>query len=519
MGETDIKTESNQKENSENTENKYEFVTETIKRKPVDKKRLGHKVLFTVLLAIVFGIVASLVFVFLTPKIYSKIYPEEISTISIKEEEMVDNAKSEELDNVEDADESLDIIKLNENSESDNTETSSDGNGEETSSDENGEAGNSEDNKQNDEVSDEEKAEGDLESANAEGEDNKEEVKEPEIRNTIINQVTEIKELALDDYKSLYKQMYEVAGVASRYVVTVTGISESTDWFMNSYENGNQSTGIILADNGKELIIITNLSSLNDAKDIEVTFCNGEIAKGIVKKSDKETGLVVVAVNLDDLSDGAKNAISMARLGNSSLKTLTGTPIIAMGAPLGINDSIAFGLVTSNMHAIDVVDSTIRYITTDIYGGTTGSGILVDLDGRVLGIIFQGGINNDTKNLIHAYGISDIRGMLEKLSNGQDLAYFGVNGTDVTKQINEELGVPFGAYVTQVKVDSPAMKAGIQNGDIIVKLGTTDINSFNDFKEAMLKCQPGDLTVVTVKRLGKDEYVELSYEISLEAVK
>ena len=116
----------------------------------------------------------------------------------------------------------------------------------------------------------------------------------------------------------------------------------------------------------------------------------------------------------------------------------------------------------------------------------------------MLGIIYQDDSVGDAPNLIKAYGISDLRGKIEKLSNGQDLAYLGIYGTDVTETAARELGLPYGAYVKEVVIDSPAMEAGIQNGDVIVKIGTTEINSFEAFKDAMLKCQPGDLMMVTV---------------------
>ena len=119
------------------------------------------------------------------------------------------------------------------------------------------------------------------------------------------------------------------------------------------------------------------------------------------------------------------------------------------------------------------------------------------------------------RNLVKAYGISDLRGKIEKLSNGQDLAYLGIYGTDVTEAAARELGLPFGAYVKEVVIDSPAMEAGIQNGDVIVKIGTTEITSFESFKDAMLKCQPGDLMMVTVLRQSRFAYTEVSYEITL----
>ena len=176
---------------------------------------------------------------------------------------------------------------------------------------------------------------------------------------------------------------------------------------------------------------------------------------------------------------------------------------------------MAIGQITSNSYVRDMTDTNAKFLTTDIYGSTTASGVIIDMDGKVLGIIFQDDTASDTQNLIRAYGISDLKTKIEKLSNGQDIAYLGIIGTDVTDVAAEELGVPKGAYIREVIVDSPAMQEGIQNGDVIIKIGTTEITSFTDFKETMLKCQPGDLMMVTIKRLGKEEYVELSYEVTL----
>lgn len=443
----------------------FEFVTETIKKKPINKKRIGLKILFNIAMGVLFGIVACLIFVLVEPKLYAKMYPEKPNLISIPKDEIEENPEEISTD-----EENVTNVALNTAPEEENAVSETLSEKEETT----------------DSSSD-----------------------------AVVNQIIREKEITLDDYKSLYRQIGTVAAEASRSLALVTAVSNETDWFMNTYETGNQTTGIILADNGKELLIIANSNNISSAKDIDVKFCNGKSYKGTVKKSDSDTGLTVVAVNLEDIDDNTKNSMAMATLGNSSLANLTGTPVMALGSPLGISDSMAMGSITSNKHIFDITDSNLRYITTDIYGSTSGSGVIIDLEGKVLGIIFQGGTSNDTKNLIHAYAISDIKSKIEKLSNGQDLAYLGIKGTDVTDEINEELGVPKGAYVTQVTVDSPAMKEGIQNGDVIIKLGTNEINSFKDYKDAMLKCQPGDLMMVTVKRLSKDGYIELSYEIVL----
>lgn len=425
-------------------EQKFEFITETIKEKPVNKRRVLMKIIFNACMAVMFGLIACLTFLLVKPIITECLYPEETKLVTLPPDEEA-----------------------------------------------------------------------------VEPEPEPEPVKEPEETQQrpepVVTQVVETveKELEIDDYKLLYQRIGEVADEVKCCMVTVTGVYSDVDWFMNTYENSNQAAGLIVADNGKELLVISPTSVLKGAEAIEVTFCNGTVLEASVKKSDANTGLTVIAIELSLIDSSTMDEITMASLGNSNVSSLVGSPVIAIGNPLGIADSMAFGQITSNSFVKDMTDTNIKFITTDIYGSTTASGIITDMDGKVLGIIFQDNSTTDMKNLIRAYAISDLKAKIEKLSNGQDLAYLGIIGTDVSDVAAQELGVPKGAYIREVIIDSPAMQQGIQNGDVIVKMGTSEITSFADFKEAMLKAQPGDLTVVTVKRLGKDEYVELSYEVTL----
>ncbi|MFT3984559.1 MAG: S1C family serine protease [Lachnospiraceae bacterium] len=427
---------------SASAEQKFEFITETIKEKPINKRRILIKMLFNACMAVMFGLIACFTFLLVKPYITDYLYPEETKLVTLPPDE---------------------------------------------------------------------------EAVEPEPEPAAEPEKEEQRPETVVTQVVETveKELEIEDYKLLYQKIGKVADEVKCCMVTVTGVYSDVDWFMNTYENSNQAAGLIVADNGKELLVISRTSVLQGAEAIEVTFCNGTVLEGTVKKSDANTGLTVIAIELGLIDDATMDVITMASLGNSNSGTLVGSPIIAIGNPLGIADSMAIGQITSNSYVKDMTDTNAKFITTDIYGSTTASGVITDMDGNVLGIIFQDSNAEDTQNLIRAYAISDLKTKIEKLSNGQDLAYLGIIGTDVSEEAAEELGVPKGAYIREVIIDSPAMQQGIQNGDVIIKMGTAEITSFSDFKEAMLKCQPGDLTMVTVKRLGKDEYVELSYEVTL----
>ncbi len=439
----------NERSGSSN-EQKYDFITETIKKKPVNKKRFFTKFLLTVFWGVLFGAVACVTFIFLQPRIQARFQKTETS-------------------------------------------------------EETGEPGSEDVTDDTEEISTEE-----VEVAQAAEE------KPREVVTQVVQKVEKVeKDLNVGDFKQLYTQISRMAADVRKSLVTVTGVYSDTDWFLNPYEQNSATSGILVAENGKEVLIVAQTAAIRNAESIQVTFCDGNECEAEVKKSDDGTGLSVLAVNIDEMGEETTEKIVMARLGSSRISTLVGSPIIALGNPIGISGSMASGQITSNSYVKTMTDTSVQFLTTDIYGSENASGVLANLDGEVIGIIYQDENVGDTPNLVKAYGISDLRGKIEKLANGQDLAYLGIYGTDVTEAAAKEYDIPLGAYVKEVVIDSPAMQAGIQNGDVIVKIGTTEIKSFEGFKDAMLKCQPGDLMMITVLRQGRFEYVEMSYEITL----
>ena len=117
-----------------------------------------------------------------------------------------------------------------------------------------------------------------------------------------------------------------------------------------------------------------------------------------------------------------------------------------------------------------------------------------------------------------AFAVSDLKGVIEKLSNGGEMAYMGIRGVDVTPTIAESSGMPRGIYV-EVTMDSPAMLAGIQNGDIITAVNNEPVENMNAIQNIMLDFEPEQALNLTVMRQGKDEYVELKYVVTLGKLK
>lgn len=145
-----------------------------------------------------------------------------------------------------------------------------------------------------------------------------------------------------------------------------------TDWYNNAYESKGQASGIIIGDNNRELLILTEHKVIKEAEAISVTFINEMTLTASLKKYDGNTGLAMLSVPLDSLDEATKNAITYGVLGNS-LSLAQGNVVIAVGSPLGTNYSIAAGNITSVNNEIHTVDNTYKVLTTDIVGSKTAA--------------------------------------------------------------------------------------------------------------------------------------------------
>ena len=310
--------------------------------------------------------------------------------------------------------------------------------------------------------------------------------------------------LDLDNYKQIYSALAQYVAEMNRSMVTVTGVS----------------SGVIIAQNGKQLLILTDYSPVKQADDIIVTFNEGTQADASLKEKDETTGLAVIAVELDTLNeDFLKNDITIATFGSSNIKDIAGLPVVALGRPMGTNGSLGYGIITSSASESAASDTTYRILQTNIVGSQNAGGVLFNLQGQVIGIITNGKSATDMKNMVCAYGITELKRHIEKMSNGEKFAYLGLKGVDVTEEANSELGVPYGAYIKEVEMDSPAMLAGIQQGDVITGFGERVIISFDEYTNSLLSMKPGDSVELTIMRQSQQEYKEMKFDITLTVLK
>ena len=421
---------------------KFEFITEKVKERPINKKKLMRRTMLTVFMAVIFGLIACLTFSLLEPIISNWLHPqdkiEKIEIPVVSEEILPQDMMVHDETALEASQEVIETIK--------------------------------------DEL-----------------------------------------ELGTEEYQKLYRNIRSLVLEIQNAEVTVTGVTQELDLFNAVYENRDKSIGYIFAQNSTEIMIMVESKNILDTENLEVTFMDGSKVQGKIRGKDKNTGLAVLVVEKQNMSENTLENIGFLELGSSGLSTLIASPVIAMGSPLG-NRSAIYGMITSIDRVINMADCNYKLLTTDIYGSKNAGGILIDLNGKVVGIINQNFNEEGTANLISALGISEIKSALQRMSNGLENNYVGIKGTDVPAKIVTTKDIPAGVYVTEIVMDSPAMRGGIQSGDIIVGMDEEKVTSFADYLKILSECMPGETKEVVLMRQRQDVYKTAKVEIVIESL-
>ncbi len=434
-------------------QNNSDFMKETIKQRPLNRKKLVRRTLITAAMAVIFGMVACFTFLLLEPVISNRLYPEEEpDTVVFLEETVEEEILPEDM------------------------------------------------------IADESQMQPEATEA-------------PALEDEQIAQVLSEMKLGIDDYLSLINGLNGVAREIQKSIVSVVGVTSDVGWLDNEYENEGVVSGVVAADNGRELLILANINSLKGADSLKVTFADDLEYEAFIKKKDNNTGYAIIAIQKSTMKETTVNMAKPVSLGTSVSSGLVGIPVIALGRPMGTDDSLCYGSITSTGNSIRLPDSSYKFLTTDIYGSTAASGVLINLRGQVIGMIDMTYNASDMENIISAMGISELKKVVERLSNDKEIAYFGVYGKDVTKEANEEMEVPFGAYITEVDMDAPAMNAGIQSGDVIIRMGDAEISGYQSLVDALLQLKPDQTVTVGLMRQGPDGYTEMEVDVELSVKK
>lgn len=326
--------------------------------------------------------------------------------------------------------------------------------------------------------------------------------------------ITEKKEMTLEDYQLLQNQLYQIGNRVNKSIVTVTGVKEGVDIFDSPYEAAGQASGLIIGETARELLILTENEVIEEVKSIRVTFINNDTQDAELKKYDGNTGIAVLGVPVQKIPESTLNQIEVAVLGNS-LNLRQGKMVVAVGSPLGTNYSILTGNITSVSNTITTEDRNYTVFTTNIVSNTKGNGVLVNTDGEVIGLFLKSSNIQKEQNTLTAVSVSELKDIIELLSNGVNIPYIGIKGSTVTDAISEEYDIPKGVYIKEAVVDSPAMAAGLQTGDVIAAVNKEEILTMEDYQQVLLTLKKGDEVKITVNRQNAEGYKKFNCTVEV----
>lgn len=302
----------------------------------------------------------------------------------------------------------------------------------------------------------------------------------------------------------------DVAKQVSPSVVSITSSSTGVDFFGQSQDQSSSGTGIILKSNG---LILTNKHVVEGGQNFTVITSDGKQykdAKVVAKDPTNDIAFLQVSAS----------GLTAARLGDSS-KVEVGQRVIAIGNALGqFQNTVTTGVISGKSRPITAsggageAESLQNLFQTDaaINPGNSG-GPLVNIAGEVIGM--NTAVAGDgAQNIGFAIPINEAKKDITSVSSGGKIvrAYLGVRYTTVTRDIvarNDLVEAAVGgAYIgagnsSGIVSGSPADKAGLQNGDIIIKINDTRLGEANSLSSVITQFNVGDNVAITYLRDGK----------------
>jgi S1-C subfamily serine protease len=275
-----------------------------------------------------------------------------------------------------------------------------------------------------------------------------------------------------------------------------------------------QGSGFIIDHSG---VILTNAHVVDNANKVTVTLKDGRIFKGEVKGVDEITDLAVVKIN----AQGSE--LPIAPLGDSSTVQV-GDWAIAVGNPVGLDNTVTLGIISTlgrSAAKAGIPDKRVEFIQTDaaINPGNSG-GPLLNAQGEVIGI--NTAIRADAMGIGFAIPINQAKSLQALLASGKKVPhpYIGVQMVNLTpdlaRQNNRDPNSLFmiaeveGILVVRVMPDSPAERAGIRRGDVIVAVNNQPIQDGSKLQS--LVDRAGLNQVLKLKIQRSDRSLELTVQ-------
>lgn len=317
---------------------------------------------------------------------------------------------------------------------------------------------------------------------------------------------------------------------ANKILPSIVGIEVTYTTTSNSFFGFGQPTtstatatgsGIIISEDGYILtnnhVVDTNSNNsysyydISDATSVKVTLNAGTYGNDatfdakIVGK-DSQTDLAVLKIE--------KTGLTAAEFADSD-EAVVGEFVMAVGSPLGLDATVTSGIISAVNREVESDGNTYVCIQTDaaINSGNSG-GALVNSDGKVIGINTLKLSGSGVEGIGFAIPINSTLDIIDDLIEYSKVIrpYMGFTGMDLDEATAKEYDLVVGAYVRSVEDFSPAQKAGLQAGDVIVKVDGKSITTMDELNDIKNSHKVGDVLTLTVNRNGEEKELKVTLE-------
>ena len=320
----------------------------------------------------------------------------------------------------------------------------------------------------------------------------------------------------------------DIAEGAMPAMVSITNVSvqEVQSWFSmfggtQTEESTSSGTGIIIGQNESELLIVTNNHVVEDATTLSVCFVDSELCEAMIKGTDPDNDLAVIAVKLSDIKEATKSSIKIAVLGDSD-QLKVGQQVVAIGNALGYGQSVTTGIVSALGRQIDTTDAIMIQTDAAINPGNSG-GALLNMQGEVIGINSAKFSSTEVEGMGYAISVTTAMPIIEDLMNrttrekvaDENASYLGVDGEEITSSISSAYGIPQGIYITSINEDSPLYGLGISLKSVITHFDGIRVTSVSNLENRLKYYAAGETVEVTVQVIEGNAYVEKTFTVTL----
>ncbi len=309
-----------------------------------------------------------------------------------------------------------------------------------------------------------------------------------------------------DNPETIYKAVVQKAMPS---VVGITTVSTQNDFFYGARQTNGVGTGVIVDERG---YILTNSHVVNDgtATEVMVLFYDGTKQEAKVLWNEKALDLAVIKVE--------NGGLPVSELGDSD-KVEVGDIAVAIGNPLGLEfeRSVTQGIISGLNRSIQIseTESIDNLIQTDasINPGNSG-GPLLNSKGQVIAI--NSAKISSAEGLGFSIPINIAKPIVDQfIENGEfERVYLGIRGVDLNyykQATGSEINIEEGIYIAAVEPDSAAQKAGLKEGDVLVKFDGKSMDKMSKLIRELYTKRPGDNAELDIFRDGKTQKVDITF--------